>query len=77
MELYGGFPPRFYLKGMQNTPREREYTEDLANYVYRSLINLMFVSLTFGMHKMVENLYKYRAKFEKEIGFDYLDRGNK
>jgi hypothetical protein len=74
MELYSGFRPRFHLEGMLNTPREGEYTEDLANYVYRALINVMFVALTFGMQEMVANLYKYRAKFEKEIGFDYLER---
>ncbi len=76
MELYGGNPPRFHVHGMLGTPRVMEYREDLKNYVYRSLINLMLVALSFHMKEMVEELYKYRNEFEKNIGFDYLQRDN-
>lgn len=68
MEMYGGYPPKYHLAGMRNTPRIAEFSEDCWNYFYRGLLSVMFVTLSFGEQKLLQELYAFRNYFEKESG---------
>lgn len=48
MDMYGGSPPKFYMRGMRGTERHREHRADLWNYFYRSIIALAFAAKAFG-----------------------------
>jgi hypothetical protein len=68
MEMYGGNPPQYYLAGMRDTPRIATFTENLWDYFYRGLLSVMFVVLSFGEQKLLQDLYALRNYFEKKSG---------
>lgn len=68
MDMYGGFPPRFHTNGMTGTPRMEEHSDDLWNYVYRSLLSYTAVAKALGAEKHVEILNKHLVKFEQNAG---------
>jgi hypothetical protein len=63
MDLYGGNPPRFHVRGMKGTPRIAEHEEDLWNYVYRGILSCNFVAKAFGDDEMFNSIRKYRNVF--------------
>ena len=68
LEMYGGQPPKFYLSGMSGTPRINESVKDCWNYIYRGLISIMMVALSFGQNELIKELYEFRDYFEAESG---------
>lgn len=56
MDLYGGDPPKFHLGGMLGTPRIQEHRDDAWNYLYRSLVSVIFVSRAFGDKQLSDAL---------------------
>jgi len=48
MDLYGGTPPHFSINGMLGTTRIEEHTDDLWNYMYRTLISHVLVAKASG-----------------------------
>lgn len=51
MDMYGGNPPRFHVRGMSGTPRISDHEEDLWNYVYRGILSFAFAVKAFGDEK--------------------------
>jgi hypothetical protein len=64
MDMYGGDPPRFHVRGMLGTPRIAEHEEDLWNYIYRGIISCAFAAKAFGDDDMFNSIREYRNKFE-------------
>jgi hypothetical protein len=71
MDCYGGDPPHFQIKGMFGTPRIEEHTDDLWNYMYRTLASHIFVAKALGAKKHVEALMSHLRRFEKNAGKEY------
>jgi hypothetical protein len=68
MDMYGGNPSHFHLQGMRGTPRVSECARDAENYVYRGLMATIVVAKAFGDAPLVEELYKFLAKYESANG---------
>ena len=64
MEMYGGKPAKFHIKGMLDTPRFVEYGDDLWNYMYRTFLSHIFIAMAFGAEEQVKALTTYKEKFE-------------
>ena len=71
MDMCEGDPPKFRLSGMRRTIRINECADDAWYYFYRSLMSVMVVAKAFGDKPLVDELYKYRAKFEATSGVDF------
>jgi hypothetical protein len=65
MDMYGGNPPHFHIKGMNQTTRIQENTEDFINYIYRTFMSHMFVSKAFGNEKLLLELEKHKQQIEQ------------
>jgi len=74
MDMFGGEPPRFYVAGMNGTPRIAEYVEGAWNYFYRSLLTATVVAKALGDGELVDHLYKYISQFEKASGTNFSGR---
>lgn len=48
MEMWGGVPPRFFMRGMAKTKRQDDCRRDLWNYVYRGTMACCFAAMAFG-----------------------------
>lgn len=72
MDMCGSDPPRFYLSGMNGTPRIAEHVEDAWNYFYRGLLSVTVSAKAFGDGELVDHLYKYIGQFEAESGTNFL-----
>lgn len=74
MDMCGGVPPRFHIRGMLGTPRIKEHVEDAWNYFYRGLLSVTGVAKALGDKPLVDNLYAYIAKFENASNTNFSDR---
>jgi hypothetical protein len=63
MDMYGGQPPKFHVRGMLGTLRIIEHEEDLWNYVYRGILSCAFAAKVFGHEKMFNCIRDYRDEF--------------
>lgn len=68
MDLYGGSPPKFHLGGMLGTPRIQEHRDDAWNYLYRSLVSVIFVSRAFGDKQLSDALTRELDQMEVQMG---------
>jgi hypothetical protein len=66
MDMYGGDPPQFHIRGMLGTPREREYRQDLWNYFFRSIIAFSLAARALGDEPLFEGLLAYKHEFERK-----------
>lgn len=74
MDLYGGDPPRFHLRGMLGIIRMDEHREDLWNYFYRGIIAFAFAAKAFGDEALFDSIRGYMKQFAADSGQDYLLR---
>lgn len=75
MDMYGGSPERFHVRGMQGTPRIDEHLEDLWNYFYRGIISFAMAAKAFGAEELFNSIREYRDHFEKLSGKNYSHTG--
>lgn len=68
MEMYGGNPPMFHLRGMRGTPRIAEFSENAWDYFYRGLISVMYVVGAFGENELLQELFTFRDYVENASG---------
>ena len=54
MDMYGGKPGQFHMRGMLEHPAYNEYKQDLWNYFYRGIVLCSLAAEAFGN----ENLFK-------------------
>jgi hypothetical protein len=71
MDMYGGNPPKFHLRGMRETPRHHEHRADLWNYFYRSLIAFSIVAKAFGDEALFIAIRDFTREFERVSGKNY------
>jgi hypothetical protein len=45
MDMYGGIPPQFQMRGMHGTERQAEHRADLWSYFYRGIVAFGFVAM--------------------------------
>ena len=71
MDMYGGKPPRFHMRGMKDTKRHDEHREDLRNYFYRGISAVALVAKAFGEDMIFDEIRDYARQFERIIGEDF------
>lgn len=71
MDLCGGSPPRFHVRGMTGTPREAEHLNDSWNYVYRSLVAFAFALEAFGDRDRFNQVGAFMQHFQTQSGRDF------
>ena len=74
MDLYGGDPAKFHMRGMLGTPRHDEHRADLWNYFYRGIIAFGFVAKAFGDNKLFDTIHEFTREFERLSGKNYESR---
>jgi hypothetical protein len=72
MDMYGGAPLQFLVRGMLGTVRMSELREDLWNYFYRGIIAFGFVAKVFGDDALFESTRSFLDEFEKESDKSYM-----
>jgi hypothetical protein len=78
MDMYGGYPPKFYVRGMNGTLRQDEHRADLWNYFYRSIMSFSFIAKAFGDDQLFASIHKFVIEFENATGKNYeSDEWNK
>lgn len=71
MDLYGGDPARFHMRGMLNTPRHDEHRADLWNYFYRGIMAFGFAAKAFGDDKLFDTIQEFTSEFARLSGKNY------
>lgn len=74
MDMYGGNPAKFHVRGMLGTPRHHEHQADLWNYFYRSIIAFAFVAKAFGDDSLFQTIHQFLRDFELLSGKNYESR---
>jgi hypothetical protein len=64
MDMYGGVPPRFDVKGEYKLQRMDEHADDAFNYFYRALHSTAFAVKAFGEDAMFEAIYAWIRDFD-------------
>jgi hypothetical protein len=71
MDMWGGAPPGFHLRGMLGTPRMEEHQRDAWNYFYRGLLSTITVGIALGDREIANSLLSYKVEFERVSRKDY------
>ena len=64
MDMYGGEPPRFHMRGMKGTKNHEAYKEHLWNYFYRGTCALVVAAKAFGDEELTKKIYSLLSEFE-------------
>ncbi len=67
MEMYGGNPPHFHMRGMLGTPRIREWEDQLVTYVYRAIMTAELTSRKFGLPAIEKSIRGLLVEFETKL----------
>lgn len=68
MELYGGNPPRFRLRGMRGSEFQTDHEEDIWNYFYRGILACSFGAMAIKANEIQADLMKFKRHFEEASG---------
>ena len=71
MDMYGGNPPRFYVRGLRGTERHLEHGADLWNYFYRGILAFGFAAKAFGDEKLFTLIRQFSVDFVNATGKNY------
>jgi hypothetical protein len=71
MDMYGGAPPRFHVRGMLETPHATHHRDDLWNVFYRSIGSFVLAAKAFGNQALVENILECMRGFARAAGETY------
>ena len=63
MDMYGGSPPRFHVRGMLGTWRMPEFEHDIWNYFERVFPAFAAVGIAFGDRELVQRILSQQQKF--------------
>lgn len=72
MDMYGGNPPCFHVKGMLGTELHHDHRTDLWNYFYRSIIAFSFTAKAFGDEDLFTKIKDFTHEFASLSGKDYF-----
>ena len=70
MELYGGNPAHYHLKGMFGTPLYDSCLDQSKHYFYRGIQSMMVLSQVFNQGDLLKDLYALRGYFEEKAGLE-------
>jgi len=70
MDMYGGNPPYFHVRGMLGTPKIREYEQDIWNYFDRGMATLAVAAGVFGDRELFQRILVQKRNFEARSGRD-------
>ena len=68
MDMYGGEPRRFHMRGMRGNPVYEGHREDLWNYFYRAITACAMSAKAFGDEKLFDDYHGLSRQFEKASG---------
>lgn len=71
MDMYGGNPPHFHVRGMRGTPRHIEHRADLWNFFYRAIIAFGIAAKAFGDDDLFNSIRKFCDEFAQSTGTNY------
>lgn len=71
MDMYGGNPPRFHMRGMRGTERHAEHRADLWNYFYRGIVAFAVSAKAFGDEDLFSSIRDFGDEFARVTGKDY------
>ena len=71
MDMFGGDPPRFHVRGMRGTERQAEHSADLWNYFYRGILAFGFTAKAFGDEELFGSIRAFSSEFARATGRDY------
>jgi hypothetical protein len=71
MDMYGGNPPHFHMRGLAGTPRQFEHRADLWNLFYRGILAFGTCAKAFGDDLLFENIRQFADAFAKQSGKNY------
>ncbi|MFZ6046761.1 hypothetical protein ACFW0H_11610 [Pseudomonas sp. CR3202] len=71
MDMYGGFPPEFKMRGMHGTERQAEHRADLWNYFYRGIVAFCLAAKAFGDEELFISIRNFEDAFLRETSNDY------
>ena len=71
MEMYGGVPPKWHVRGMTGTTRADDHSNDLWNVFYRSIASFAVTAKAFGDDKLFGSIMKYMKEFATAAGEDF------
>jgi hypothetical protein len=67
MDMYGGTPPRFDVKGEFKFYRLEEHADDALNYFFRALHSMAFAAKAFGDEEMFGELHGTIQELEPKM----------
>lgn len=70
MEMYGGDPPKFHVRGMRGSPFYDDHAFDLWNYFYRGACAFGIAAKAFGDNELFARIQKYTVDFAEASGRD-------
>ena len=74
MDMYGGNPARFHMRGMRGTPRHAEHRADLWSYFYRGILAFSFTAKAFGDEELFSSIRDFLDEFVGVTGMDYQSK---
>ena len=72
MDMYGGQPPQFHVRGVPNAQLLEDHAYDLWNYFYRGILATAICAKAFGLDSAFDDIRGYASEFARET--DSLDR---
>lgn len=67
MDMYGGMPSRFDVKGEFKSYRMEEHADDALNYFFRALHSMAFAAKAFGDEEMFAELHERIRELDSEM----------
>lgn len=71
MDMYGGFPPQFKMRGMHGTERQAEHRADLWNYYYRGIMAFCLSAKAFGDEELFVSIRNFEDEFLRTTSNNY------
>jgi len=68
MDMYGGNPPHFHVRGMLGTPRMPEYEHDIWNFFDRGIATFVITAILFQDQELAGHLLSEKLNFEVQTG---------
>jgi hypothetical protein len=74
MDMFGGHPLQFHVRGMRGTERYLEHRADLWNYFYRGIVAFSFAAKAFGEDELFDSIKRFSTQFALSTGKDLQSR---
>jgi Family of unknown function (DUF5677) len=72
LEMYGGNPPSYHLRGLLGTPRIPVWENYLANYFHRGINTFARIAFVLKQSELRNELITFRHEFEAACGMTFL-----